>query len=59
MFCKKFETLEDAQNTYPVKECASCDCNIFESGINECSKIRDEILSKIGKEGESNGYLEM
>ena len=46
MFCKRFETLEDAQNSYPVKECSECQKNIFESGINECSQIRDEVLKK-------------
>lgn len=48
MFCEKFETLEEAQSKYPVKECSYCKYNIFESGINECSKISDEVLSKGG-----------
>ena len=35
MFCKRFETLEDAQNSYPVKECSECQKNIFESQYSQ------------------------
>ena len=56
MFCKRFETLEEAQSKYPVKDCADCQKNIFECGINECSQIRDEVL---GKGVESDDYPEV
>lgn len=50
MFCDEFETLTDAQSKYPANTCNECKYNIFEDGINECAKIRDEVLSKGGKE---------